>query len=128
MSLDDYIRGLLNIPAPSGQDGYGDRGSRSRGGGGGGGGGGRGEEGGDARVRGAAGIDGLYDFDSLIRRQMQSMFAPFFGGSGGGRGGVERDFFDFGFPSNPHSSDDQGECETNSLHFLSRRNFISTRL
>ena len=108
MSLDDYIRRLLNLP-PSSASGRGGEGHPE------GGRGGRrsfddekqGEN--ESVVRRADGLENFYDFDVFMRRQMESIFAPFFGGGRGARGGWDHEDLRHGFPSDPQSSDDQGE-------------------
>ena len=117
MNLDDFIRGLLNISPNPGVNPHHHhdhhhrhqpRTSRSD------------DDGGEVgqndgarddypahfdgrsnRDGNGGGVDGFYDFDRFIERQMRSVFAPFFGGGGG------RDSLWSGF-SNPAISDDPG--------------------
>ena len=105
MSLDDYIRGLLNLPPSTGRSGHGGRGQHPRADEGGAG-VGAGEEN-DTRVRSANALEGCYDFDLFMKKQMQSMFAPFFDDDRGGRGGWDNE----GRGWERVSSDDQGETE-----------------
>ena len=108
MSLDDFIRGLLNIPNASHPSPRHPRDSDGGDDGGGSGGGARENEpppfsfdgGRDGPRSGkGAGVDDFYDFDRFIERQMRSVFAPFFG---------SRDSFWSGAPS-PAITDDPGK-------------------